>query len=495
MPRIIRADDPNPTLRTVVVLGASYAGYTGAQTLAALLPKDWRVVVIERNTHANHLYAFPRMAVIKNLEHKAFIPYTTIFNPESQTPKQAEDSKRHLMIHGCVKEIGKNSLKYVPLSNQGKPIVPITPPADLASQMDEQCGMGATCCKELSWRESEKAERTLQFDYMVYAFGSHLPAPINIWSTVSHNVDVQIDRPQACQGSKERGRAWLKAAQSRIEKAKSIAVIGGGALGVQFATDIAAIHGPGNKKVTLIHSRKHLLNRFETYMHDGAMEKLTELKVEVILGARVDMSHLASREADHGIDRVIRTMDGREFEAELVLFCTGQKPNSQLLASLHPESINPNGGMITVNRHLQIAKKPSSDSQESDIQLVNKHIFVVGDTVDAFGALQAGHTAWAQARLACRNIARLVEAEKPVELRRQLNIERQEWEEAESLVEEVLESYTPPRPSIKVSLGLDSAISQNDGVFSKSGKESCQADLYSEIMWTSRGLSVDDMTI
>lgn len=54
-------------------------------------------------------------------------------------------------------------------------------------------------------------------------------------------------------------------------------------------------------------------------MHDGAMEKLAELQVDVVLGARVDMSHLASREADHGIDRVIRTMDGREFEAELVV--------------------------------------------------------------------------------------------------------------------------------------------------------------------------------
>jgi NADPH-dependent 2,4-dienoyl-CoA reductase/sulfur reductase-like enzyme len=53
MPSIIRADNLGQSLRTVVVLGASYAGYTGAQTLAALLPEDWRVVVIERNTHAN----------------------------------------------------------------------------------------------------------------------------------------------------------------------------------------------------------------------------------------------------------------------------------------------------------------------------------------------------------------------------------------------------------------------------------------------------------
>lgn len=41
----------------------------------------------------------------------------------------------------------------------------------------------------------------------------------------------------------------------------------------------------------------------------------------------------------------------------------------------------------------------------------------------------------------------------------------------------------------------DSAIVQHDGQFSKYGKESCQDDLHSEIMWTSRGLSVEDMTV
>jgi NADH dehydrogenase FAD-containing subunit len=130
----------------------------------------------------------------------------------------------------------------------------------------------------------------------------------------------------------------------------------------------------------------------------------------------------------------------------LQLFCTGQKPNSQLLASLYPESINPDGS-VTVNRFLQIAKK-----QETDIHLVDENIFVVGDTADAFGALQAGHTAWAQSRLASRNIARLVEAEKPVKLRRKMDVAQQKWEE-ETAVEK-LERYEAPRPSIKVSLGL-----------------------------------------
>ena len=132
------------------------------------------------------------MAVIKNLEHKVFIPYTTIFQPEGLTPEQLEDSKRHQMIHGCVTEIGKRSLKYVPLSDQGKPVVPATPPVEVPAQLEDDCGMGAACCKELSWEESERAERTLHYDYMIYALGSHLPAPINIWSTVDHDTDIKM---------------------------------------------------------------------------------------------------------------------------------------------------------------------------------------------------------------------------------------------------------------------------------------------------------------
>ena len=137
------------------------------------------------------LYAFPRMAVIKNQEHKVFIPYTTIFQPEGMTPEQLEDSERHQMIHGCVTEIGKRSLKYVPLSDNGKPIVPATPSADVDAQ-ERDCGLGAACCKELGWEDSEKAERVLHYDYMLYALGSHLPAPINIWSTVDHDADIKM---------------------------------------------------------------------------------------------------------------------------------------------------------------------------------------------------------------------------------------------------------------------------------------------------------------
>lgn len=41
------------TRNTVVVLGASYAGNRAVNVLVQHLPPSWRVIVLERNTHAN----------------------------------------------------------------------------------------------------------------------------------------------------------------------------------------------------------------------------------------------------------------------------------------------------------------------------------------------------------------------------------------------------------------------------------------------------------
>lgn len=38
-------------IKTVVILGAAYAGRQCAQVLASTIPPDWRLVVIDRNTH------------------------------------------------------------------------------------------------------------------------------------------------------------------------------------------------------------------------------------------------------------------------------------------------------------------------------------------------------------------------------------------------------------------------------------------------------------
>ncbi|KAH7340234.1 hypothetical protein B0J17DRAFT_568928 [Rhizoctonia solani] len=410
--------------RTVVVLGASYAGHRAVQILLQVLPADWKIVVIDRNTHFNHLYAFPRMAVIEGHEYKAFIPYTNIFKILNLEARRLDEprSSGHQLIHAHVTRIESHRVYYSPIS---------------ASSVTEQ---------------------SVDFDYLMYALGSHLPSPINVWAD-----PPESDLPKSNRhGNKTEGTSWLCAAQARLKEAHSVLVIGGGALGVQFASDAAALYP--RKNITLVHSGAQLLPRFNVWMHNAAMEGLKELGVSVLLSSRVDLNSAE----DHDGKRTLRTVDGRRIGAELVLMCTGQRPNTSLLSNVSPSSVDPRTGLVNVLRSLQLGPGSSSISNDSPMS----HIFVIGDVADAFGALNAGHTAWTQAEVASRNIGRLIAGSG-----------------------EELERYEAPPHSIKVTLGLDRAIFQSKGQFGKKQGEECALDLNTPSMWLRRGLSTDNMRI
>ena len=63
--------------RNIVIVGASYAGYHAARVLALSLPpqSDFRVVVVEPNSHFQFTWVLPRFSVVPGHDHKAFIPY------------------------------------------------------------------------------------------------------------------------------------------------------------------------------------------------------------------------------------------------------------------------------------------------------------------------------------------------------------------------------------------------------------------------------------
>ena len=104
--------------------------------------------------------------------------------------------------------------------------------------------------------------------------------------------------------------------------------------------------------------------------------------------------------------------------------CTGQVPNTTLMKSVIPESIVPDGpakGSIRVARSMQVgiprsqdpnsqpasSSTPSADSAEQDeeadddepLEVPYPHLFAIGDAADAFGAVNAGHTAYFQVSL------------------------------------------------------------------------------------------------
>jgi NADH dehydrogenase FAD-containing subunit len=137
--------------------------------------------------------------------------------------------------------------------------------------------------------------------------------------------------------------------------------------------------------------------------------------------------------------------------------------------------------MARVTSHLQLSPKDVTANQQDF-----NHIFVVGDAADAFGALNAGHSAAAQAELAARNISRLVALEEEGEQAKAMQSSLP-WLKAP------LEVYQPDPHKIKVSVGINRAINENNGKHKilDNGTE----DLNAANMWMKRGLDARDMKL
>jgi hypothetical protein len=160
------------------------------------------------------------------------------------------------------------------------------------------------------------------------------------------------------------------------------------------------------------------------------------------------------------------------------LFCTGQKPNTDYL-KVYGDVLDPKTGMASVTQYLQLTQKSTAEGQEA-----LNHIFVVGDAADAFGALNAGHSAAGQAVNAARNIARLVVLQEGGVSESQ--------RKNEAWLQTSLEEYAPDPHKIKVSTGIGRAIVQNDGNNKKIYDQA--EDLNVVNMWRGRGLDVSDLT-
>jgi hypothetical protein len=120
---------------------------------------------------------------------------------------------------------------------------------------------------------SKGGEETLAFDHCVYALGASLPGPVDVWGIGGDGTKVR-----GIEFMEERGRGF--------DKAKSLIVVGGGALGIrelvsslggraklmmytiELASDFKALYP--QKEVTLVHSREKLMPFYPQAMHDGS---------------------------------------------------------------------------------------------------------------------------------------------------------------------------------------------------------------------------------
>ncbi|KAG8736087.1 hypothetical protein FRC11_002866, partial [Ceratobasidium sp. 423] len=112
--------------------------------------------------------------------------------------------------------------------------------------------------------------RTIEFDYLIYALGARLPGPIDFWgakSVYEKSARLTLEKGRiAFNGTKPASISFLKTAQKRLKEVESVLVVGGGALGIQFASDLKDLYP--QKQITLLHSRTQLLPKFPEKMHD-----------------------------------------------------------------------------------------------------------------------------------------------------------------------------------------------------------------------------------
>lgn len=84
------------------------------------------------------------------------------------------------------------------------------------------------------------------------------------------------------------------------------------------------------------------------------------------------------------------------------MLCTGQRANTEIMGKMDPATVDPGTHLVHVLRTLQVGvlKPEGNKNPEGTVENTPySHIFAVGDAADAFGAIQAGHTAYAQVRL------------------------------------------------------------------------------------------------
>ncbi|KAF4442953.1 hypothetical protein F53441_11597 [Fusarium austroafricanum] len=315
---------PNP--RNVIVVGGSFAGCQLAQRLAQTLPSGYRVVLIEKHTHFNYAFGFPRNVVFSGREHHAFIPYDNIAAgaPDGILHQICDEASEVTDTH--VHTVGGVSVAY---------------------------------------------------DYLVIATGAAQPAPARLLAR-----------------SKDDGIEELRGFQQRIEKAKSVAVIGGGAVGVELVTEIKEKYP--DRQVTLIHSRDQLLPRFGPKLHEHVVSVLRSQDIEVILGERPAFENDAGQSVRE-TNLMFATGETKSFD--LVIPCTGLRPRSELLAPYSPKSIA-SSGEILVGPTLQIEHLPSS----------RRNMFAIGDVAQCGGAKQA-RAAMMQAEIVVKNILRLIKGD------------------------------------------------------------------------------------
>jgi len=182
---------------------------------------------------------------------------------------------------------------------------------------------------------------------------------------------------------------YLKDFVKKIKESKSVLIVGGGFIGVEFADEISKLTGIKVYLVELL--PEILINSFDSEFSKFATEKLKSKSVELITGTKVE--EILGNEK---VESVLLS-DGRKIEIDSVILGIGAIPDTKLA--------------IDANLDLDFGKGIWTDEY---MRTVDTDIFAVGDCAGKrdfftrkYAPVMLASTATAEARVAGANLYEL----------------------------------------------------------------------------------------
>lgn len=205
-------------------------------------------------------------------------------------------------------------------------------------------------------------------------------------------------------------KASLKKQQADVAAATSFLIVGGGAVGAEFAGEVLAAHP--NKKVTLVTRDSVLLGKQWVPKFPAKVEgQLQRMGAEILYDSSVDLE---------GVETNVLLSSPQDFKAgsttvsaDFVLIATGGKPNVEIV----PEAAL-SEGRIAVDSNLRLTYAP-----------LKERYFALGDAANAEGA-KTHYVSKFQAAVVANNIVAVIKSSSAL----------QEWK--------------PPSPLLAVVSGL-----------------------------------------
>ncbi|MEM1274805.1 MAG: FAD-dependent oxidoreductase [Pseudomonadota bacterium] len=169
------------------------------------------------------------------------------------------------------------------------------------------------------------------------ADGKHIPADYIVLATGSSNTAPFKSSNGEITSLRSAQADW----NSAISDAKSVAIIGAGAVGTELAGEIA--HAYPDKKVSLISSDASLFPSLSPKLGASLLKKLGAMGVDVVLGVRA--KDLPPGDTPTG--GTVELTNGQKIEADVIVPTVGASPQARLADGLPGVSYGADGRVET----------------------------------------------------------------------------------------------------------------------------------------------------